>query len=230
MSRLIILDTETTGFEPRDGHKLVEIGALEMINMIPTGRQFHYYINPERDVPIGAYKVHGLSQEFLRDKPLFSAVADEFLEFIEGAQLVIHNAKFDMKFLNHELKLLNKQTLDMSIAIDTLLIARKRFPGSKASLDALCKRFKIDLSKRGYHGALLDSQLLMEVYIALMGGADSRQSKMEFTKEDIEKKKEISSIESHIYQANKIVTPTESEMKNHKEMISKIKNPIWDDA
>ena len=168
--RQIVLDTETTGLSPQDGDRLVEIGCLEIINQVATGENFHVYINPERDMPEGAFRVHGLSAEFLSDKPKFAEVADDFLAFIADAPLVIHNASFDMGFINHELKLIGRPIVEQARAIDTLLIARKRFPGAQNSLDALCRRFGIDNSNRVKHGALLDSELLAEVYLELMGG------------------------------------------------------------
>lgn len=168
--RELVLDTETTGFEPDSGDRLVEIGAVELYNHLPTGRTYHQYINPQRDMPQSAFEVHGLSEEFLSDKPLFADVADTFLEFVGDAKLVIHNASFDMKFLNAELGWVNKRLLLMDQAIDTLAIARKKFPGSPASLDALCRRFGIDNSARTLHGALLDSEILAEVYLELIGG------------------------------------------------------------
>ncbi|MBL1240421.1 MAG: DNA polymerase III subunit epsilon [OCS116 cluster bacterium] len=172
--RSIVLDTETTGFKTSEGHRLVEIGCLELHNLIPTGKEFHVYINPERDMPEGAFKVHGLSIEFLSDKPLFAQVADDFLRFCGDDILVIHNAPFDMGFLNFELQKVGKPKLKQSTAnggvIDTLTVARKRYPTGPNSLDALCRRFGIDNSNRTLHGALLDSELLAEVYMELMGG------------------------------------------------------------
>ena len=168
--REIVLDTETTGFDPKTGDRMVEIGAVELINHMPTGNTYHQYINPERDVPQGAFEVHGLSAEFLRAFPVFGKIARDFLEFIGDAQLVIHNAKFDVPFLNAELGWCDLPPIPMSRAIDTLDIARKKFPGSPASLDALCRRFGIDNSHRTLHGALLDSEILAEVYLELIGG------------------------------------------------------------
>lgn len=168
--REIVLDTETTGFEPEDGDRIVEIGAVELFNHVPTGRTYHQYINPQRSMPQEAFEVHGLGDEFLADKPLFAAIADAFLEFVGDAKLIIHNATFDMKFLNAELRWINKPLLPADQAIDTLAIARRRFPGSPASLDALCRRFGIDNSSQTLHGALLDSEILAEVYLELIGG------------------------------------------------------------
>jgi DNA polymerase-3 subunit epsilon len=168
--REIVLDTETTGFEPSEGHRIVEIGAVELMNHLPTGRTYHQYINPERLMPKEAFEVHGLGDDFLRDKPVFANIGRAFLDFIADAPLVIHNAAFDMKFLNHELGRANLPTLPMNRATDTLMIARSKFPGSPASLDALCRRFNIDNSMREKHGALLDSEILAEVYLELVGG------------------------------------------------------------
>ena len=168
--REIVLDTETTGLDPETGDRLVEIGAVELYGHMPTGKTYHQYINPERDVPKEAVDVHGLTYDFLRDKPLFKEVAADFLAFIGDAKLVIHNAAFDMKFLNAELKWLGMTQLPFERAIDTLNIARKKFPGSPASRDALCRRYGIDNSARTLHGALLDSEILADVYLELVGG------------------------------------------------------------
>lgn len=168
--REIVLDTETTGFEPGEGHRLVEIGAVELFNHLPTGQTFHQYLNPQRMMPKEAFQVHGLGDDFLRDKPLFRSIARAFLDFIGDAKLVIHNAAFDMKFLNAELEQAGLPTLPWARAIDTLAIARARFPGSPATLDALCRRFGVDNSRREKHGALLDSEILAEVYLELIGG------------------------------------------------------------
>ena len=168
--REIVLDTETTGFEPSEGDRIVEIGAVELFNHLPTGRTYHQYINPERNMPEAAFNVHGLSEEFLSNKPLFKDIAQDFIDFIKDSKLVIHNASFDMKFLNAELKWVNRPALPNNQAIDTLAIARRKFPGSPASLDALCRRFGIDNSLRTLHGALLDSEILAEVYLELVGG------------------------------------------------------------
>lgn len=168
--REIVLDTETTGFDPETGDRIVEIGAVELLRHVPTGNTYHQYINPERAMPNEAFEVHGLGDDFLRDKPVFKAIAQDFLDFIGDAKLVIHNASFDMKFLNAELGWIGKRPLPPDQAIDTLMIARKKFPGAPASLDALCRRFGIDNSSRTLHGALLDSEILAEVYLELIGG------------------------------------------------------------
>lgn len=168
--RHICLDTETTGFDPAKGDRLCEIACIELINYLPTGNFYHTYINPNRTMPEGAFKVHGLSDEFLKDKPFFKEVADDFLNFIQDSPLVIHNAAFDMKFLNAELKWEKKPLIETNEIIDTLLIARKKYPGSPATLDALCKRFNISLENRTKHGALIDTELLAEVYLNLCEG------------------------------------------------------------
>jgi DNA polymerase-3 subunit epsilon len=181
--REIVLDTETTGFEPGEGHRIVEVGAVELFNHLPTGRTYHQYINPERGMPVAAFEVHGIGHDILetpgksvpggvtlRDKPVFARIGQAFLDFIGDAQLVIHNAAFDMKFLNFELERAGLPGLPFARATDTLMIARTKFPGSPASLDALCRRFSIDNSMREKHGALLDSEILAEVYLELIGG------------------------------------------------------------
>ena len=168
--REIVLDTETTGLDPASGHRIVEIGCIELINHIPTGNTWHQYINPERDMPEKAFEVHGLSAEFLTDYPVFDKVAEEFINFISDSVMVIHNAEFDMKFINAELGLSGLPSLPMSQSLDTVAMARRKFPGAPASLDALCKRFQIDNSNRTLHGALLDAELLADVYLELIGG------------------------------------------------------------
>jgi DNA polymerase III subunit epsilon len=171
--REIIFDTETTGLSPREGHRLVEVGCIEVINRFPTGRVFHKYINPERDMPIEAFEVHGLSSEFLRDKPVFADIAEEFWDFIDGAKLVAHNAGFDMGFINAEFDRVGKPAISMEHVVDTVQLARRKFPGAKASLDALCERFGISNAHRVKHGALLDAEILAEVYSELLGGKQS---------------------------------------------------------
>lgn len=179
--REIVLDTETTGFDPADGHRVIEIGCVELVDHIPTGRSFQAYLNPERLVPVEAMRVHGITDEFLADKPLFSAVADEFLAFIEDAPLVIHNASFDMKFINAELHRIMRPPIPFARAIDTIEIAKAKIPGARYSLDELCKRFSIDLSVRTKHGALLDAELTARVYLELVGG---RQTKLKLAPVD----------------------------------------------
>lgn len=168
--REIVLDTETTGLDPFEGHRIVEIGGVELFNHLPTGRTYHQYINPERDMPAEAYAVHGISADDLADKPVFAAIGKAFLDFVRDAKLVIHNAAFDMRFLNAELRWAGLPTLPDHQAVDTLAIAKRAYPGAQASLDALCRRFGIDNSARTKHGALLDSEILAEVYLELIGG------------------------------------------------------------
>ena len=171
--RQIVLDTETTGLETSQDHRIIEIGCVEMVNRKLTGRHYHQYINPERKVDEGAMEVHGITDEYLQDKPLFSAISSEFLDFLDGAELIIHNAPFDLGFINHELKKLGKKTplLESSCrVIDTLGLARQKHPGQKNSLDALCKRYGVDNSQRDLHGALLDSEILADVYLLMTGG------------------------------------------------------------
>lgn len=195
--REIVLDTETTGFEPADGDRIVEIGAIELIGHMPTGRTYHQYINPMRSMPEGAFGVHGIGPDLLqppqpvlagqvslRDKPVFADIAQGFIDFVGSSKMIIHNAAFDMKFLNAELGWINRPLLPMEQSLDTLAIARRKFPGSPASLDALCRKFGIDNTSRTLHGALLDSEILAEVYLELIGGrqpdfalgADTRRS------------------------------------------------------
>ena len=178
----VILDTETTGLSTADNHKIVEIGCVELNNQIPTNNTFHEYINPQRPVSEDAYKVHGYSNKFLSDKKIFSEIAEDFLNFIKDKKLVIHNASFDLSFLDYELKLLNKKPIDKKNVIDTLELARSKYPGSQNSLDALCRRFNIDNSKREQHSALLDCQLLKEVYINLL---DQREPKLNLQSRDV---------------------------------------------
>ena len=168
--REVVLDTETTGLDPKNGDRIVEIGAIELFNHMPTGHYFHKYLNPDRSMPQEAFAVHGLSDDFLKEKPRFIDIMDEFISFVGDAKMVIHNASFDMKFLNAELKRAGAKIYSDQQAIDTLLIARKKFPGAQNSLDALCRRFSIDNSRREKHGALLDSELLSDVYLELIGG------------------------------------------------------------
>ena len=225
--REVILDTETTGLDPNKGHRITEIGCVELIDHVPTGRVFQVYINPERDVPPEAQAICGLPTEFFFDKPKFNEVVESFLDFIQDDVLVIHNASFDIKFLNSELERAGKRLLSMDNTIDTLQIARKMFPGSPANLDALCKRFNVDLSKRDKHGALLDCQLLAEVYINLLGG---KQSSLSFA---LDKKDEISVSNSTNAQVNrpqrsfKVILPSNDELKAHDILTNSMKEPIW---
>ena len=229
--REICLDTETTGLDPKSGHKIVEIACVELVNKLRTGRVFHAYVNPRRDMPYEAFKIHGISTEFLRDKPIFSAVANEFLEFVKDGKLVIHNAAFDLKFLNFELEFAGLSPLKMEV-IDTLIVARNKFPGAQNSLDALCKRFGVDLSKRTKHGALLDTELLADVYIELMGGAQSGLAFDAVAENSITVEKKFSATE--IINVEKKIIPSrgfsisETELSIHKEFIQKnFKSNLW---
>ena len=220
--REIILDTETTGLDPRDGHKVIEIGGVEMINKVLTGNKFHYYVNPERDVPQDAYRIHGISSEFLQDKPLFRDIAHEFINFINNAKLVIHNAQFDIKFLNYELTLLNLPSIDLAEVIDTLIIAKRAFPGARVNLDALCKRFKVDNTNRQFHGALKDAYLLSEVYVELSGGRQVSFSLREIEENIIIKEEQAI---KYTGKGNRIIiTPTDNELKEHNAFVSKFIN------
>ena len=211
----IVLDTETTGLSVKDGHRIVEIGCIEIENLIPTKNVFHCYLNPERKVSESALKVHGYTDEFLADKKKFSDVADDFLNFIEGKKIIIHNAEFDIGHLNNELSLISKEKISKDNVIDTLEIARNKFPGSGISLDALCKRFRIDNSKREKHTALIDCELLSKVYVNLI---DQKEPIFQFQKEII--KKENENNEEIVY-SKKIVKPSKLELENHKEFMKK---------
>lgn len=221
--REIVLDTETTGFKPEEGHRLIEIGCVELVNHLATGNTFHRYLNPERDVPEDAVRVHGLTTEFLADKPLFAAEAAAFVEFIGDAPLVIHNAAFDMNFLNWELRILGYPVMPMSRSVDTLTMARQKFPGAPATLDALCKRFGIDNSSRTYHGALLDAQLLAEVYLELLGG---RQAGLALAGGPAGSGAASLRIDRP-FREPRPHAPTEDELAAHAELLTKLKNPLW---
>ena len=223
--RQIVLDTESTGFEPSQGHRLVEIGCIEVFNYLPTGRIFHQYINPERDIPLGAFEVHGLSREFLSDYPVFKDIAHSFIDFIEDSELIIHNAKFDMKFLNFELVRYGHKEIDYSRAIDTLQMARKKFPGSPVSLDALCKKFGVNNANRKLHGALLDAELLAEVYLELMGGRQPDLKIASIKEQDGDAINEIITSEKVLPARN--FAPSEQEITDHTKYVEKIANPIW---
>lgn len=222
--REIVLDTETTGFKPEEGHRLVEIGCVELVNHLATGRNFHVYINPERDVPADAAAVHGLTTEFLADKPVFNDVVADFVAFIGDAPLVIHNAAFDMAFLNWELKIAGYPVMPKDRAIDTLLMARQKFPGAPATLDALCKRFGVDNSSRTYHGALLDAQLLADVYLELLGG---RQAGLELAAGPTGKGGAASIGIDRPFREARPHAPSEEELAAHAELLKKLKNPLW---
>ena len=221
--REVVLDTETTGRDPNEGHRVVEIGCVELINHLPSGGavgQFHCYINPERTMPPDAEKIHGLSDAFLADKPVFADIVEAFLLFIGESPLVIHNAAFDVGFLNAELQRLSLPAIPPSRAIDTLAIARRKFPGAQASLDALCRRYGIDLSARTQHGALLDAALLAEVYLELNGGRQpglvlsGKESRIEITAASV-----VRPARPH--------APTEDELAAHEAFLDRLAAPIW---
>ena len=209
----VILDTETTGLSVREGHRIVEIGCIELSNQIPTEKKFHYYLNPERKVSQNAFEVHGYSDEFLSKQKKFSDIADEFLKFIENKRLIIHNAEFDLSHLNNELKLCGKTQIVNDHVIDTLILARDKFPGSSISLDALCKRYRIDNTKRTLHTALVDCELLVKVYINLI---DQKEPTLNF-------QNEISNIKEKNFDNKgyhkKIITPSSKELENHAEYL-----------
>ena len=221
--REIVLDTETTGLDPEAGHRIVEVAGLELYGYVPTGRHFRQYINPERAMPSEAQSIHGLGDEFLSGQPVFEAIAGDFLEFIGDAPLVIHNAGFDLKFLNAELGRLGRPRIVRSRAIDTVALARRRFPGAQVSLDALCKRFEIDASARTFHGALLDCQLLAEVYLELRGG---RQPGFDLNREAqvVAKATETAARPLRPPRAH---APSAEELAAHEALLATIKDPIW---
>jgi len=223
--RRIALDTETTGLNPIDGHRVVEIGCIELDNNIPTGKEWHTYLNPERSMPEAAFAVHGLGDKFLSNKPLFKDVSAELLNFIKGAELVIHNARFDIGFLNNELKLVNLPIINIEEAIDTVQLARQTIPGAAASLNALCKRFNIDLSQREKHGALLDAQLLAEVYLELTGG---RQVSLALSQPAKNLDLSNNNVKIAAKDLNYVVAAvTKEEEEKHLKMLQKIKESIW---
>ena len=212
----VILDTETTGLSIAENHKIVEIGCVELNQQIPTNRVFHKYINPERSVSEEAYKVHGHSDKFLSDKKSFSEISEDFLNFIKGKKLIIHNAPFDLSFLNHELKLINKKIINKENVIDTLEIARSKYPGAQNSLDALCKRFNIDNSKREKHNALLDCYLLKEIYINLL---DQKEPKLNLESSGVTDIKFYDKSNNNKSVSRKIIKPNNEELKFHKEYL-----------
>lgn len=229
--REIVFDTETTGLDPRTGDRMVEIGCVEMVNLVPTGATYHAYFNPERDMPAGAEAVHGLSAAFLADKPLFADLAEEFLAFIGDAPLVAHNAGFDFGFLNSELTLCGRDPVCTSRMVDTVALARKRHPGAKLSLDALCSRYGIDRSHRVKHGALLDAELLSQVYVELRGG---RQIGLELAAETIATIEVQAEVAVAVRPAPdrprrepRPHAPTEEELARHREFMAGIENPLW---
>ena len=219
----VILDTETTGLSTAENHKIVEIGCIELNNQIPTNNIFHKYINPQRTVSEEAYKVHGYSDKFLSDKKIFSEIAEEFLNFIKNKKLIIHNAPFDLSFLNYELKIIKKPSIDVKNVVDTLEIARLKYPGAQNSLDALCKRFNIDNSRREKHTALIDCHLLKEIYINLV---EQKEPKLNLENEEVinTNLNDDSSINNNM--ARKIIKPTTSELELHRKYLksSLIKN------
>ena len=221
--REIILDTETTGLDPASGHRIVEIGCVEAQHHIPTGETYHVYINPERDMPEEAFNVHGLSEEFLSDKPVFAEVVADFLAFIGDAKLVIHNASFDMKFINAELKTLGFPVLPMERSVDTVALARRTFPGAQASLDALCRRFEIDLSRREKHGALLDAELLAEVYLQLRGG---RQPDLALAGGPAKSDAGPAPVQRQARPA-RAHAPSPEELAAHAVLVESLNDPIW---
>lgn len=228
--REIVLDTETTGMEPAEGHRLVEIGCVELVNYVPTGRTYHQYINPERDVPAEAVAVHGLTTAMLKDKPVFSQIYTELLDFIGDARLVIHNAAFDLKFLNAELGAVGHAPIPQKNVTDSLQVAREKFPGSPASLDALCRRFNIDLSSRTLHGALLDAQLLAEVWLELMGG---RQQGLGLASNQTQAPGMSLPGVSALAQRERVAraprphAPDADELVAHQKMVAGIKDALW---
>lgn len=232
--REIVLDTETTGLDPKAGHRIVEIGCIELFNHVPTGKTYHQYINPERDMPVEAERVHGLSEDFLSGHPVFADIAEAFVEFVGDAPLVIHNAAFDMGFINAELARVGMPELDRKRAIDTVSMARRKFPGAQASLDALCRRFGIDLSGRELHGALLDSELLAAVYLELLGG---RQHGMDLAADAAARAADAADEGSDTSGTGQAGTSgrrearahaaSAEELARHQEFLEKIKDPIW---
>lgn len=222
--RQIVLDTETTGIETSLDHRIIEIGCVELVNRKLTGRHYHQYVNPEREVDAGAYEVHGISNEFLADKPVFSQIADEFLEFINGAELVIHNAPFDVGFMDHEFgKLSNKyrKTADYCGVVDTLVMARQKHPGQKNNLDALCKRYFVNNEHRELHGALLDAEILADVYLAMTGG----QVKLGLNSEESSEGGEAAAAIRRLAADRsplKVVTASEAELQAHAEKLDQI--------
>lgn len=226
-NREIVFDTETTGLDPLTGDRLVEIGAVELINHVPTGKTYHQYINPEREVPEEVVKVHGLTTEYLKDFPVFADVAQDWIDFVgEDGVLVAHNAPFDMKFINYELKRLGYEEYPWNRVIDTLEIARSKFPGQRNSLDVLCKRFGVDNSARTFHGALLDAQLLAEVYLELLGGAEPIMD-LSATKKQTQAQNNTNEVK-RVFRESRHFVLSEEEIEKHREFLSKnIKSPIW---
>lgn len=226
--REIVFDTETTGLDPRTGDRMVEIGCIELVNLVPTGQTFHAYFNPERDMPAGAEAVHGLSSHFLSDKPLFRDLAGELLDFIGDSSLIAHNAGFDFAFLNAELEICQRDRVCTTRMVDTVAIARKRHPGAKLSLDALCSRYGIDRSHRVKHGALLDAELLAQVYVELRGG---RQIGLELAAELVTEERTLivthrPSVASQRREP-RLHTASEEELERHRNFLAGIASPLW---
>ncbi|MBV1899538.1 MAG: DNA polymerase III subunit epsilon [Cycloclasticus pugetii] len=229
--RQIILDTETTGLEPKQGHRIIEVGCVELVNRRLTGNNFHYYLNPQRDIDEGAVEVHGLTAEFLADKPLYENIAEELFEYLKGAEVIIHNAAFDVGFINHEYSLMGSDHTDMASwceVTDSLHMARKMFPGQRNSLDALCKRFEIDNSQRTLHGALLDAEILADVYLMMTGGqnslfADEHQTDTVFEPKMLDKNRQLLPV----------IKASSDELEKHAERIEMINKAsggqcVWD--
>lgn len=227
MTREIVFDTETTGFDYAKGDRLVEIGAVELINHIPTGVIYHQYINPERDVPEEVVKVHGLTYDYLKDFPTFEKIAQEWLDFVGDATLVAHNASFDINFVNYELKQIGLPEYDWSRVVDTLEIARALFPGARCSLDALCKRFEVDNSSRTYHGALLDAQLLSEVYLELLGGKEPSLL-LDAKKQKNSNGAGVSGTVGKKVRQPRVFALSDEEIQTHNQFLAdKIKDAVW---
>ena len=220
--REIILDTETTGLDPKMGHRLVEIGAVELINHTPTGVNYQTYINPERDVDPGAQEIHGLTNEFLKQHPTFGDISAEFIDFLSNSTLVIHNAPFDLAFINMELNRLGEPSISSERVIDTLVLARKKFPGAQANLDALCRRFAIENRHRELHGALVDAALLADVYIELIGGKEPTLGL------SAKKTNTVAEDTTRVYQKPRSFPVTEKELELHRAFVKTLINPIWD--
>ena len=226
--REIVLDTETTGLDPEQGHKIVEIGCVELVDHIPTGRTFQEYLNPEREMDQEVIAVHGITNEFVKDKPTFRQVAEKFINFIgEDSKLVIHNAAFDMKFLNAELMACGRPVLSYDRVIDTLIMARQKFPGSRVNLDELCKRFKVDASARTVHGALLDSELLAEVYLELIGGREPGLVLNTSSKLQQNQQFNSSGQPERLYHEPRFFPVSEAELEAHRQFMTKIKDNFW---
>ena len=222
--REIILDTETTGLDPNMGHRLVEIGAVELINHTPTGVNYQTYINPERDVDPGAQEIHGLTNEFLKQQPVFGDISAEFMSFLSDSTLIIHNAPFDLAFINMELSRLEVTPISSERVIDTLVLARKKFPGAQANLDALCRRFAIENRHRELHGALVDAALLADVYIELIGGKEPTLGL------SAKKSKMVADDTARVYQNPRSFPVSEEELELHRAFVETLKNPIWEKA